>query len=198
MIFTVISRTTSFYHRFFSFFGIFSRHQQSTVNGDKIERGLQKIKQGTMPKTPQTVQDIIKEFAKDDISDAYGCSLHTHDYNKVELTEKYQFFDTAVERATYSFCVFSSKATIKLINQHIPQNERNILMDATFRICPNGPFKQLLILYIRKHRKVCMFSFLLLSILFFLLPSSHLSFPYLSVLFVLIFVNNRFFLLPTY
>lgn len=62
------------------------------------------------------------------------------------VNKKYRFFDAAIESPDHSFCVFSSKATIELILEKMPPAEREILMDATFRIVPIGQFKQLLIL----------------------------------------------------
>lgn len=110
---------------------------------------------------------------------AYGTGLQT--------TKKYRFFDCAIETPRHSFCVFSSEASIELVLQHIPPAERHLLMDATFQICPIGPFKQLLLIHIRKshqlelmtssmrntfilHIILYLFYFFYLSI-FFLLPS---------------------------
>lgn len=107
-----------------------------------------------MPSSPQSISEIIEAFKNLDVMETYGCTLQTVDIDNNPLPKKYTFFDIAIEKSTHSFCVFSSKATIELINQHIPLEERHILMDATFRIVPIGPFKQLLILYIRRHRKV--------------------------------------------
>lgn len=85
------------------------------------------------------------------------------------LEQKYKFFDGAFEhkKKKFAFCVFSSKATIKLIKEHIPLSDRHILMDATFRVVPIGQFNQLFILYIRKNDKVKFYYFVLFLQLFF-------------------------------
>lgn len=123
---------------------------------DKIERGLQKIKKGALPKTPETIEDINGTFKQESVIESYGTTLQTVDSDGNELTQKYSFFEGAVEnkRQQFSFCVFSSKATVKLINEYIPIGERHILMDGTFTVVPLGKFNQLFILYIRKQSKV--------------------------------------------
>lgn len=66
-----------------------------------------------------------------------------------------QFFDDAIrdEQNGHAFCVFSSKKTIRLIEE-LPPSERHVLMGATFKIVPIGEFKQLLVLYIRIKNEV--------------------------------------------
>lgn len=132
------------------------RNQSANLNLSKIERGLQKIKKGTLPKSPQTIDEIHAAFEQSDVFDTYGSTLQTKDLDGNDLEHMHNFFDIAVEnkKKKFSFCVFSSKTTLELIEKNIPIPERHILMDATFRIVPIGPFKQLLIMYIRKHRKV--------------------------------------------
>lgn len=87
--------------------------------------------------------------------ESYGSTLQTFDLKGDELPEKLRFFDTAYECKDYAYCVLSSKQTIELVENNMKANERHVLMDATFRITPVGPFNQLLILYIRKHKKAC-------------------------------------------
>lgn len=90
--------------------------------------------------------EIIAAYEKESIMTSYGQTLHED--------KTYRFFDGAFESPDHSFCVFSSKATIELVMEKMSPAERNILMDATFSICPVGPFKQILILYIRKNKQV--------------------------------------------
>lgn len=94
--------------------------------------------------------------------ESYGSTLQTVDLNGNPLPEKLRFFDTAYECKDYAYCVFSSKQTIELIEKEMKAKERNVLMDATFGITPVGPFYQLLVLYIRKHNKVCSLAFICL------------------------------------
>lgn len=109
------------------------RNQGATLNLDKIERGLQKIKKGTLPTTPATIKEINEAFAQDSVFDAYGSTLQTVDLDGENLEKKHSFFDGAIEnkKKQFSFCVFSSKVAIELINRHIPVEKRHVLMDAT-------------------------------------------------------------------
>lgn len=123
-----------------------SRHQNVDIDYKKYERTFQRIKRGVLPKNPTKIKEIVDSFNEETILKTYGHTLH------MEIS--YKFYDGAIETDDYSFCVFSSKANIGLITENIPVASRHILMDATFKICPTGPFKQLLIIYIRKQRNV--------------------------------------------
>lgn len=137
----------------------FCSHPNASVDLDKHIRCFQTLVKGTLPTTPKSIEEINEAFALEDVKKSYGCTLQTVDLDGKELPQKYSFFDGAVrnDEKGHSFCVFSSKVTIELIKRHIPLHERHILMDATLRIVPFGIFNQLLILYVRKHRKVCIF-----------------------------------------
>lgn len=127
-----------------SFF--FSEISQPTSIFTKKKRTLQRLKRGVLPKNPTSVADILSALIDKAVLDTYGKTIHEN--------ENHKFYNGAVETSKYSFCVFSSPKTAQLMQQHIPTAERDILMDATFRIVPVGPFKQLLILYIRYNNKV--------------------------------------------
>lgn len=127
-----------------------NRHQDVDIQFESRKRTMQRMKRGVLPSNPQTVDDINKAFENVDVMKGYGQTLHKN--------KNHAFFDGAVSTNEYSFCVFSSKATLEIIDEHIPIEERHILMDATFRICPHGPFNQILIFYIRKRSKVSIFS----------------------------------------
>lgn len=132
----------------------FQSHQDVHVDLKKHKRGFEKIKKGSLPSTPKNVAEIINAFEQKSVIDSYGVTLQTIDLEKKPLTEKYRFYDVAVEEKGFSYCIFSSKVSIQLIEKHIDIDKRHILMDATFKTCPSSPFKQLLILYIRTQKKV--------------------------------------------
>lgn len=125
-----------------------NRHQDVDIDLAKHERTLQRVKRGILPNNPKSVDEINAAFANADVMKSYGQTLHTE--------KAYKFFRGAVATEEHSFCVFASEAT-ELLMTSIEKCDRHILMDATFRTCPVGPFKQLLILYIRKRKKVCIF-----------------------------------------
>lgn len=80
----------------FLYFIAFS-HQDTSIDLAKIERTLQMIKKGALPKTPKTVSEIVDAFKKIGVMESYGSTLQTVDLNGDELPEKLRFFDTAYE-----------------------------------------------------------------------------------------------------
>lgn len=90
------------------------------------------------------MHEINEAFKNPEILQCFGYTLGSKDI----------FFDAAIDTGNFSFCVFSSKKMINLLNKHVPNKKLHILMDATFRTCPFGPFNQLLILYARIHHQV--------------------------------------------
>ncbi|XP_055306512.1 uncharacterized protein LOC129570813, partial [Sitodiplosis mosellana] len=138
-------------------------HQDTKLNFDRIERTLQILKKGALPPSPVEVSEICEAFDKKAVFDSYGSTLQTVDLNGEKLENKYAFFDGAVDNGDEAFCVFSSKVSLQLIEAEIPPNKRHILMDATFRTVPIGPFNQLLILYMKRQKKVFPFAYILMS-----------------------------------
>lgn len=162
----IISALNTLYSSWFNFvenfkFQLKNRHQDIDIDYNKHQRTFQRLKRGVLPENPLTVGEMNAAFAKEKIFKCYGQTLH--------IQNPHRFFDTAIETKDYSFSVFSSKATIELITANIPPAERHILMDATFRILPVGPFKQLLILYVRKQKQVSAFIRILRHVTIYLL-----------------------------
>lgn len=105
-----------------------------------MERTLQKIRNSKVPKAPATCEEIKKAFENENVFDEYGMSKHT---DRREI-----FFNTIYESSAFSYCIFSSQTIIKLMDENIDRNRKKILMDATFKIVPAGPFKQFLVIYV--------------------------------------------------
>lgn len=126
------------------------RNQHANIDFNKKKRTIQRLKRGVLPKNPTTVAEILAAFEDPAIFDTHGKTLHEN--------ENFPFYSGAIETDKFSYCVFSSPKTVQLVEQHIPIAKRDILMDATFRIVPVGPFKQLLIFYIRSYKKVFAYS----------------------------------------
>lgn len=119
------------------------RHTGVKLDFAKYERTLNYIRNKTLPKSPTTCEEIRSAFSNDNILSSIGTSQHEG-----------VFFDGIMEFESYSFCVFSSKYAIKLIEEKILPYRRVYMMDATFKICSLGPFKQFLIIYIAYIDKV--------------------------------------------
>lgn len=101
---------------------------------------------------------------------------------------------------TAIFVFFRQKKQIELLNTHIEDERLHLLMDATFRTCPMGPFKQFLIIYARIHHQVIcvinMFIFSLILLHLFLTSNSisfslFLLFPFFFVLLFFFFFSHR-------
>lgn len=117
------------------------------IDFHSVSRGLNLLRNKTLPDNPQNCEAIQSAFAKEDIMTTIGSSIQD---------ENIPFYDGSYECDDFGYCVFSSKGIIGLIGTHIDQNEREFLLDATFKICPFGNFYQLLIIYCKYQQKVCM------------------------------------------
>lgn len=107
-------------HSLSSFFSILlQRNQNAHIDFTKKKRTLQRLKRGTLPKNPTTVAEILAAFILPAVFSTYGKSLHEN--------EDLPFYNGAVETKKFSYCVFSSRKTIELIEKHIPVENRQIL-----------------------------------------------------------------------
>lgn len=149
-----------------------------------VKRGLYYIRNKSLPDSPKTVSDIINAFNQADVAKYIGTSKHQDKIFFVGCHEE----KSDNENNRFAYCVFKSQHTIDLMEKHIPKvEERDILMDATFKCCPFGPFKQLLIFYIRYQDKV---SFIL-SYSFCSIFSSSIFF-FAKLMFIFLFFCRSF------
>lgn len=116
--------------------------QEDTKNiaFSKIQRGLQHIVSKCFVTSPNNAVQVIEAFNLENVWTTYGTS-------KDESNPRH-FFTECISEKNHSFCLFSSLKTIDLVKENIPPANRTVLMDATFKIVPNGCFKQLLVIYI--------------------------------------------------
>lgn len=111
------------------------------IGPSKHMRTLTKKYAAKFPESPKTTEEITKYFADPSIIATTGQTSR----GQSETTSS--FFKHAFEIEDYSFCLFASDDVIDIMNA-IPVDERTLFCDGTFKICPYGPFKQLLILSI--------------------------------------------------
>lgn len=104
-----------------------------------MQKNLRQIRVHGLPKPPVSCQEIVAAFSRDDIRDKFGFSHHKE--------KRKLFYNGSYENRSFSYCVFSSANSIKLIHEVVQPDSRTILMDATFAIVPLGCFKQILIIY---------------------------------------------------
>lgn len=91
------------------------------------------------PPSSKSVAEILAAFEDPDIMETFGSSKHQ---------EARPFFITAREEERFSYCIFASKKSIELMEANIQEKDRCFLVDATFKVVPNGIFNQLLIIFV--------------------------------------------------
>lgn len=132
----------------FFFFACLCRYPDSRVSYDSVRSSLNRFRIRHLPKNASNVAEINAAFGRDDVMAKFGIT-----------SRKKPFFRTAYACALFEYCIFASDDIVKRILADIPKDRRNYLMDATFKICPHGVFKQLLIIHICYLEKVffCLF-----------------------------------------
>lgn len=131
-----------------------------------VEKTLNNHRAMKFRKAPKQCTEIESVFEDADMRATFCNSFHR---------EKFCLYDTTYCCNDFSYCIYSSKKTIDLITQNVPQEERVLLMDATFSIAPNRMFYQVLIIYVRYFEKV-RFG----KIIFFLILKLMLSFVHVE------------------
>lgn len=125
-----------------------NRNPGVQLSWKKYGRTLELIRDNTIPQNPTSCNEIRNAFQDEKIMSTLGRSKHIgHGI----------FFDGVVERETHSFCVFSSKKAISLIEKNIKVEDRHYMCDATFAVCPIGPFSQLLLIHVTYIENVSLF-----------------------------------------
>lgn len=123
--------------------------QKSGLVYKKMSRNLDRLKNDTFPKQPFTAQEIIRDFQHKEIMIRFGYNLSGNDrfyINTVHIPDE------------YSFSIFASIQSIKLMGEVIATNKRNFLLDGTFKVVPRSEFYQLLIISIEYKSDVIYFS----------------------------------------
>ena len=124
-----------------TFFFKLPRDQDATknLNFQKIKRGLQNLSGRIFAKSPQTAVEVTAAFQMEEIWNKFGLS---------KSDDPRPFFKACIKEPDFAYCIFSSEKIINIIKEYIPPSKRKYLVDATFKIVPQGCFKQLLILHV--------------------------------------------------
>lgn len=110
-----------------------------------IDKTLTNHRSAKMRRAPKQCSEIDQAFEDPEIRATYCHSLHK---------EKYNLYDKTFTSKEFGYCVYSSKKSINLISENVPELERFLVMDATFSIAPKDMFYQVLIIYARYFEKV--------------------------------------------
>lgn len=81
-------------------------------------------------------------------------------YGKTLDNQRPLYVDSVIKKRKYAFHLFASHATVNLIEEHIPPNQRKYLADGTFQVAPRRFSKkggQLLIISIEYKNDVSIF-----------------------------------------
>lgn len=102
-------------------------------------RNLIKKYSKKFPESPKSIEDIIAYFAHPSVSSTTGQTKRKPGEKTTE------FFKHAYQCDEYAFCIFASDDVIEII-ETISVERRMYFADGTFKICPYGEFKQVLLL----------------------------------------------------
>lgn len=118
---------------------------ESKLQFKKIKRNLYRLRDKRYPKRPSTDEEIRNAFENDGIFAEYGKTLDKR---------RPLYAGSVVKKKQYAFHVFASYGIIDMVKEHIPPEQRKLLLDGTFRIVPRQ-FRQLLIIAIEYKNDVC-------------------------------------------
>lgn len=118
---------------------------ENSVNFYTLERTLYRLARGNLPQSPLTAAEVAFAFQNEKIMERFGTT---------KSNEPSPFFRKVYVCSQFSYCVFASQSIIRRIETHIKIDERNFLLDATFKVCPMGDFRQLLVVYVEHHEQV--------------------------------------------
>lgn len=106
---------------------------------DEVKRTLNNCRRLKFGNPPRNCEEIQREFQKEELFENLGRSkqrFHGVLFNTVQITDRYEN------------CIFSSPFALELIKENISNvKDRFFVMDATFRVTPQGNFQQLLIIH---------------------------------------------------
>ncbi|XP_062141719.1 uncharacterized protein LOC133849565 [Drosophila sulfurigaster albostrigata] len=128
--------------------------EEIEISYDTVKRTLQRKRQPFLPKSPITPEDVRDAFNDENIMNRFG--MTKGNFPKV-------FFKKLYASSSFAYCVFASDKVITLMQANIEEQNRHFLIDATFKVCPFGDFKQLLLIYVKHMQKITPFLFVLMT-----------------------------------
>lgn len=109
------------------FYDVMSKYPLVELDFFRHEKTLSNIRNQSLPKNPNTCDEISKIFERKDIIDLIGTTKTGE-----------MFFNGVMESNEYNFCIFSSPRSIKLFKKYVTFGKRTVIMDGTFAIVPIG------------------------------------------------------------
>lgn len=117
----------------------------SKLTIEKIGRNCRRLKNNKYPKNPRSANDIRAAFEDPELIEKFAFNLRK---------TKMFYVDTVDVGESSHFTMFASYECIDMIKKHIAPQNRNYLVDGTFKVTPSG-FYQLLVIHIECKNEVC-------------------------------------------
>lgn len=113
-----------------------------------VSSSMSKARRAALPKDAKRASEIVAAMKEPYVRHNFGMTLRHQPTNGEEpKTESSIFFRTAFECEEYSFCIFAAEDVIETIKAKTEADNRTLFADGTFKVCPNGQFSQLLIIF---------------------------------------------------
>lgn len=110
------------------YFAIFllRRDQNSDLNFNKHRRNFLQIRNKSIPKPPTNVREVIDAYKNKTVIENYSRTKHEN--------VAYECYKGSYECDEFSYSYFASDHVMNNIRENIPEEKREFLMDATFKI----------------------------------------------------------------
>lgn len=112
---------------------------------DELKKTISNLRKNRYGKAPVNGAEVLAAFQREQVLRDYGFSL---------LMERGRFFNDVITTDEFENVIFSSAKSIALILENVPESQRILVLDATFRITAKGVWQQVLILHARFGKKV--------------------------------------------
>lgn len=113
-----------------------------------------------LPPSPKTIDEVGAAFDNENAMITFGMTRHK---DHTGMPTPRQFFHTAYSCKEFGYVMFISENIVDAIKEHIDVANRRYLIDATFKVVPEGPYYQFLVIYIEYVQKVISIIFLCFS-----------------------------------
>lgn len=113
---------------------------------NKKRRNYARIRSGTTPAGPKTLEDIVS---------AYENTATMKKYGYTSGDPPTLFYHGTVNHKDYGFTIFATEFITRQISE---MSERRYFADGTFRVVPSGCFQQLFVVHVELQNHVSLFS----------------------------------------
>lgn len=123
-------------------------HGESSLSFRSMARNLRRKTNKRRPQNVKTPKEIQRAFENQETMENFGVNLRKTD----------RFYIDTIGKKKSAFTIFGSHEMIRLVEEHIPPEERRYMLDGTFAVVPLGCYYQLLIIAIEYKKDVSLMS----------------------------------------